>query len=99
MSDISLSAHRRIMLAGEGARPTCGSPAPRNAGVGMSPKLQTTEPGVRLKGSFAMRWRILMRGRADERAVAVAPDGRELAGGVRGGGCEGATFHISCTLR
>src|SRR5947199_1861466 len=26
----SLSAHRRIMLAGEGARPTCGSPALRN---------------------------------------------------------------------
>src|SRR5438094_3185083 len=25
-----LSAHRRIMLAGEGARPTCGSPALRN---------------------------------------------------------------------
>src|SRR5437773_10605944 len=30
MSDPSLSAHRRIMLAGEGARPTCGSPALRN---------------------------------------------------------------------
>src|SRR5438309_1242403 len=30
MSDPSLSAHRRIVLAGEGARPTCGSPALRN---------------------------------------------------------------------
>src|SRR5207253_2857689 len=30
MSDPPLSAHRRIMLAGEGARPTCGSPALRN---------------------------------------------------------------------
>src|SRR5437588_7268832 len=30
MSDPSLSAHRRIMLAGEGARPTCGCPALRN---------------------------------------------------------------------
>ena len=77
------------MLAGEGARPTCGSPAPRNAGVGMSPKFQTTEPGVRLKGSFAMRWRVLMRGRAEERAVVVAPDGRGAAGCVRGGTPEG----------
>ena len=77
------------MLAGEGARPTRGSPAVANAGVSMSPKFQTTEPGVRLKGSFAMRWRILMRGRADERAVAVAPDGRELAGCARGGRREG----------
>ncbi len=85
------------MLAGEGSfafssgqvRLHSGSPAVANAGVGMSPKLQTTEPGVRLKGSFAMRWRILMRGRADERAVAVAPDGRELAGCARGGRREG----------
>src|SRR5437867_2565116 len=30
MSDPSLSAHRRIVLAGEGARPTRGSPALRN---------------------------------------------------------------------
>src|SRR5438132_14148471 len=30
MSDPSLSAHRRIVLAGEGARPTCGSPALRD---------------------------------------------------------------------
>src|SRR5437667_369702 len=30
MSDPSLSAHRRIVLAGEGARPTFGSPALRN---------------------------------------------------------------------
>src|SRR5207249_498659 len=30
MSYPPLSAHRRIMLAGEGARPTCGSPAMRN---------------------------------------------------------------------
>ena len=30
MSDSSLSAHQRIVLAGEGARPTRGSPAFRN---------------------------------------------------------------------
>ena len=89
MSDSSLSAHQRIVLAGEGARPTRGSPAVANAGVSMSPKFQTTEPGVRLKGSFVMRWRILMRGRVEERAVAVAPDGRELAGCARGGRREG----------
>jgi len=29
-----------------------------------------------LKASFAMRWRVLRRGRVEERAVAVAPDGR-----------------------
>jgi len=62
----------------------------RNAGVSMSPKFQTTELGVRLKGSFVMRWRALMRGRAEERAVAVAPDGRGAAGCVRGGTPEGA---------
>src|SRR5438552_8450879 len=42
----------------------------RTRGVSMSPKFQTAEPGVRLKGSFAMRWRVLMRGGANERAVA-----------------------------
>src|SRR5207247_7603304 len=45
-------------------------PAVANPGVSMFPKFQTTEPGVRLKGPFAMRWRVFMRGRAEERAVA-----------------------------
>ena len=36
-----------------------------------------------------MRWRVLMRGRAEERAVVVAPDGRGAAGCVRGGTPEG----------
>src|SRR5205814_10056862 len=55
------------------------------ASVTTTTTLLTTEAGFRLKGSFAMRWRGLMRGRADERAVAVAPDGRELAGCARWG--------------
>src|SRR2546427_3498877 len=99
MSDSSLSAHQRIVLAGEGARPTRGSPAVANAGVSMSPKFQTTEPGVRLKGSFVMRWRILMRGRVEERAVAVAPDGSGAAGCVRGGRPEGVPSHESVFIR
>jgi len=71
----------------------------RNAGVSMSPKFQTTELGVRLKGSFVMRWRALMRGTADERAVAVAPDGRGATGCVRGGRPEGVPWHESVSIR
>src|SRR5947208_16042169 len=57
-------------VGGRGRPPHSGSPARRNAGVSMSQKFQTTEPGVRLKGSFAMRLAGL-----DERRSEVACGG------------------------
>src|SRR5437870_890700 len=79
---VSTSANN---VGGRGRPPHMRLPGTAKCGRGHVSEISDHGTWVRLKGSFAKRWRALMRGRAKERAVAVAPDGRGAAGCVRGG--------------